>query len=281
MYDIVEPPQGEVHERAGGDACNGVPEVVGLYVDGGEEHECAQRQNGEEEPAAALLAGQPQQHGGDAHVARREGGRGALAGVVGCYEQLVEQTVGPSGYGQRLLVLAEVVAHLRADAQRGLVGAYGFEVELWSCHGKDDEDSVEDEEGTEDDEGCLPDALRPGEEEVAHGEHDERIVAHVAQGHQLAHHGVAEADGPHQRRLAAEGDEVPVGHEVVEVEELAVELKRVGIPPPEPQQLVDYTRYHDQAAGEEDVGAQADERGDHAPQSAAEHAVGGDVGVRV
>ena len=84
--------------------------IMGEDVDGGKAQEYIHGNHDPEEPSATGFPGQEHQDGGDADMAAGEGCRGALAGSVGVFHHVVEETVAPSGQRDHLLMVGEVVA---------------------------------------------------------------------------------------------------------------------------------------------------------------------------
>ena len=200
-----------------------------------------------------------------------ERGRGTLAGSMGQLYKRVEQSALCTRYGQRLLMVEEVMAHGREVALGYLVQSYSLIVVLRTRHGEEYKYNVEEEERAEYDEGGVCHPLVAAEEIVDcdgryHGE-----VAEIAQRQQLAEHRRGVVLAEQQRRLTTEEGLFPRCKDVVEVDEGAVELVGVGVPPPQHTQWTDDAQQHRQPAGAPAVQLPQAQQQQHSTATAHEH----------
>ena len=89
-----------------------------------------------------------------------ESGRGALACIMGKNQELIHDTVFPTGNGQDEVAImhvklygVKVIADIGEDALCYLVYTHSLEIELRTCYGQEIEDEIKEEERAYDDEG--------------------------------------------------------------------------------------------------------------------------------
>ncbi len=263
----------EVEGRPGEDASDGVDGVVCLYVERGEEHQRGEHGQHGQQPMGAHLPRQPQQHHADAHMARGEGGGGALTGIVGLLHQVVEQAIGTRNR-QRLLVHQEVVPNVGERTLSYLLGTHSSVVELRTGHRQEDEDDVEQEERTQDDESTIGETVVVAQEIIeCHGAYH-GVVADVAQAERLADEGRGELLREDERGLAAEEPLLGHGEEMVEVAEEPIKLVGVGIPPPQHAQLCRHAQHHRPSRGPSSIEQPQHDGEGHDTQPSGKHGHG-------
>ena len=128
---------------------------------------------------------------------------------------------------------------------RYLLCAHCLVVKLRPDHRQEDKDNVEEEERGQDDKGGVGELPWALDEVVEHYGANHGIVADVAQTERLAEpcrrHQLAE----HQCGLTPEERLFPSGKDVVEVEEEAIELVCVRVPPGEQHHLCHHAHHHE------------------------------------
>ena len=71
-----------------------------------------------------------------------ESSRGTLTGIMGNVEQVVEESIRPSGCRHPFTMCQEPVAQVRKDACGNLLSTYCQVVELWSSDRQQVEDDI-------------------------------------------------------------------------------------------------------------------------------------------
>ena len=135
----VEVTEEEIEEGACQYAGNGVDGIMGLDVEGAEEEQDGKWEETIEEPAVATLPCQPHHHHRHADMTTGEGCRGALAGIVGELQDMIEEAVGITWDGQRELRVeyielefAKVIVDIGKDTGHDLIDTHYLEIELRS-----------------------------------------------------------------------------------------------------------------------------------------------------
>ena len=156
--------QNPVNDDCRNPSSDDIDEVMGLDIDRRHTQQHVDGQHTPEEVSVAQAPDEEHQDRRYAHMAAGEGCRGALTRIVGILHHVIEESVAPSGHGQRLLMVNEIVTHIREDASCDIIQSYGLIVVLRACDGQEDEDDIIDEERHEDDE-CRTVELLVAEEE--------------------------------------------------------------------------------------------------------------------
>ena len=137
---------------------------MGLDIDRSQTQQHIDGHHAPKEPSVAQAPGEEHQDCRYAHMAAGEGCRRSLACIVGILHHMIEESVAPSGHGQRFLMVKEIVTYIGEDTCCDIIQSNGLIVVLRSCDGQEDEDDVVDEERREDDEHRTVELLVAEEE---------------------------------------------------------------------------------------------------------------------
>ena len=97
---VVGETEDEIHQSACKDTGDGIDGVVSLNVKGGKEHQYAEDCNDPKEQSVATFPCQPCYYGSHTHVAAGEGRGRPLACIVGELQDMIEEAIGITRYGQ-------------------------------------------------------------------------------------------------------------------------------------------------------------------------------------
>lgn len=229
--------QNEINDDGRDPSGDDVDDVMSPEVDGGDVDEQQEHQCQDEERFVARLPGQYRQDDGDAYMTAGEGGRGALARLVGGFQQLMEESVRITRDRQFVLMGGEVSADVREHTIGNIVESYHRIIILRSCDRQEYEDHVVNKERGENHKGGALELLIAAEEVEEADDGYQREIAGVANDQWLADKDTGQSIIEKQSWLTVEDLLLPRGKDVVEVGEDAVDLVGVWIPPRQQGQM--------------------------------------------
>ena len=144
--------QNHVNDDCRHPSAKDIDDIMGLNIHGGHTHQDVEWHHAPEEPSVTQSPGKEQQDGRYAYMTAGEGCRGTLACCMGILYHVIEEPVAPSGHGQWLLVVKEIMAHIWEDTSSDIFQSYGLIIVLRTCDRQEDEDDIVDEERRENDE---------------------------------------------------------------------------------------------------------------------------------